>query len=91
METVSKPVTSTPQTRGSQLHPLVEDSNYLNPDHDEFNRYWHPLRFGWDEHSDSTRWNFEEEKRRASGVVRGMASSIHPESAAGVAAHDQNS
>ena len=75
METVSKPVTSTPQTRGSQLHPLVEDSNYLNPDHDEFNRYWHPLRFGWEGHSDSQRWNFKQEKGRAFGVVANMSQS----------------
>lgn len=77
METVSKPVTSTPQTRGSQLHPLVEDSNYLNPDHDEFNRYWHPLRFGWEEHSNSTRWNFEQEKRRAGQIIQNIATSAH--------------
>jgi len=76
METVSKPITSTPQTRGSQLHPLVEDSNYLNPDHGEFNRYWHPLRFGWEEHSNSTRWDFRGEKTRAGAVMFNMAGSM---------------
>jgi len=91
METVANPVTASAKNVHDQLHPLVEDSNYLNPEHEEFNRYWHPLRFGWEGHSDSTRWNFEEEKRRASVVVRNMASSDHPVSAGGVAASDQNS
>jgi uncharacterized protein YukE len=77
METVSKPITSTPQTRGSQLHPLVEDSNYLNPDHGEFNRYWHPLRFGWEGHSDSTRWGFKGEKTRAGAAVFNIAASMN--------------
>ncbi|CQH64062.1 uncharacterized protein HHUB_4265 (plasmid) [Halobacterium hubeiense] len=91
METVANPVTSTPQTIHEQRHPLVEDSNYLNPDHEEFNKYWHPLRFGWDGYSNSQRWNFEEEKRKASVTVRNIASSLHPEDAAGIAARDQNS
>ena len=87
METVSKPITSTPQTRGSQLHPLVEDSNYLNPDHGEFNRYWHPLRFGWEGHSESTRWEFRGEKTRAGAMVFNLASSMNdlPESWEGLA------
>ncbi|MFC7059621.1 hypothetical protein [Halovenus salina] len=90
METVANPITATAQNVHEQLHPLVEDSNYLKPDHDEFNTYWHPLRFGWEGHSDSARWNFEEEKRKATGVIRMMASSYHPESAAGVGASNQN-
>jgi len=61
METVANPVTASAKNVHDQLHPLVEDSNYLNPEHEEFNRYWHPLRFGWEGHSDSTRWNFAEE------------------------------
>ncbi|MDL0138816.1 hypothetical protein PNP85_04785, partial [Halobacterium salinarum] len=76
METISNPVTATPQTLHEQRHPLVEDSNYLNPDHDEFNRYWHPLRFGWDEYSDSTRWEFEQEKGRAFAVAANMTQSV---------------
>ncbi|WEL23516.1 hypothetical protein [Candidatus Nanohalovita haloferacivicina] len=75
METVTNPVTASPANVHEQLHPLVEDSNYLNPEHDEFNRYWHPLRFGWEEHSNSTRWNFEEEKRRASQMIQNIATS----------------
>ena len=76
METVANPVTSTPQTLHEQRHPLVEDSNYLNPDHGEFNRYWHPLRFGWEEHSNSTRWKFEEEKVLAAAPVFNIAQSM---------------
>ncbi|WP_353634418.1 hypothetical protein ABSL23_15420 [Halobacterium sp. NMX12-1] len=75
METVANPVTSTPQTIHDQRHPLVEESNYLNPEHEEFNKYWHPLRFGWEGHSDSQRWDFEQEKRRAAQMVQNMATS----------------
>ncbi|WP_218778831.1 hypothetical protein [Halobacterium hubeiense] len=91
METVANPVTASAANVHDQFHPLVEDSNYLNPAHEEFNKYWHPLRFGWDGYSDSQRWNFEEEKRKASGIVRNIASSLHPEDAAGMGASDQNS
>ena len=76
METVANPVTASAANVHDQMHPLVEDSNYLNPDHGEFNRYWHPLRFGWEEHSNSTRWNFKQEKGRAFGVVANMAQSV---------------
>jgi hypothetical protein len=76
METVANPVTATAQNVHEQLHPLVEDSHYLEPDHDEFNRYWHPLRFGWDGHSDSNRWEFQGEKWRAAAAVFNIAGSI---------------
>ena len=79
METVANPITASAANVHDQMHPLVEDSNYLNPDHGEFNRYWHPLRFGWEEHSNSTRWNFEEEKGRAFGIVANMTQSIRDE------------
>jgi len=72
METVSGPVTD-------QFHPLVEDSNYLNPQHDEFNRYWHPLRFGWGGYTNSPRWDFRGEKSRALAAVMNIASSIQSE------------
>jgi len=75
METVANPVTASPANVHDQRHPLVEDSNYLNPDHGEFNRYWHPLRFGWEGYQNSPRWNFEGEKSRAAAAVFNIASS----------------
>jgi len=79
METVANPVTASAANVHDQFHPLVEDSNYLNPAHEEFNKYWHPLRFGWDGYSNSQRWNFEEEKSRALAAVMNIASSIQSE------------
>jgi len=76
METVANPITASAKNVHDQLHPLVEDSNYLNPDHGEFNRYWHPLRFGWEEHNNSTRWDFQGEKTRAEAVMFNMAGSM---------------
>ncbi|WP_353635535.1 hypothetical protein ABSL23_15935 (plasmid) [Halobacterium sp. NMX12-1] len=77
METVANPVTSTPQTIHEQRHPLVEDSNYLNPAHEEFNKYWHPLRFGWDGYSNSQRWNFKDEKEKAFTIAANMTQSVN--------------
>lgn len=68
METVASPLTSS-------YNAPIEQSGYLTPDTEGFNAYWHPLRFGWDEHSNSERWNFEGEKRRAASAVRSMATS----------------
>ncbi|MDL0135372.1 hypothetical protein PNP85_03325 [Halobacterium salinarum] len=79
METVANPVTASAKNVHDQLHPLVEDSNYLNPDHEEFNRYWHPLRFGWGGYTNSPRWDFRGEKSRAFAAVMNIASSIQSE------------
>jgi len=48
METVASPLTSS-------YNASIEQSDYLTPGTEGFNAYWHPLRFGWEEHSDSTR------------------------------------
>ncbi len=86
METVANPVTASAKNVHDQLHPLVEDSNYLNPDHGEFNRYWHPLRFGWEGYTSSGRWDFEGEKTRAAAAVFNIADSIdnYPENWEGI-------
>lgn len=69
METVAAPLTH-------GYHKLIEDSEYLEPGTEGFNAYWHPLRFGG-EHSNSKRWDFEGEKRRAAGAVGKMATSAN--------------
>jgi hypothetical protein len=68
METVAAPLTSS-------YNAPIEQSDYLTPGTEGFNAYWHPLRFGWEQHSNSERWNFEGEKRRAAEAVKSMATS----------------
>lgn len=68
METVAAPLTSS-------YNAPIEQSDYLTPGTEGFNAYWHPLRFGWEQHSNSQRWNFEGEKRRATEAVKSMATS----------------
>ena len=69
METVAGPLTSS-------YNAPVEQSDYLTPGTEGFNAYWHPLRFGWEQHSNSTRWNFKGEKWRAAAAVFNIAGSI---------------
>nr|WP_255313482.1 hypothetical protein [Halobacterium sp. GN101] len=69
METVAAPLTSS-------YNAPIEQSDYLTPGTEAFNAYWHPLRFGWEEHSNSKRWNFEGEKTRAAAAVFNIAGSI---------------
>ena len=68
METVAGPLTSS-------YNAPIEESDYLTPGTEGFQAYWHPLRFGWEQHSNSKRWNFEGEKRRAAEAVKSMATS----------------
>lgn len=77
METVATPVTATADDQ--QLHPLIEDSGYLDPENDGFQEYWHPLRFGWEKDEDTSSWGFEEKKRSAVSAFGGMSNSLHAE------------
>ncbi|WP_147301789.1 hypothetical protein [Haloferax sp. Atlit-48N] len=77
METVSAPVTATADDQ--QLHPLIEDSGYLDPENDGFQEYWHPLRFGWEKDEDTSSWGFEQKKRSAVSAFGGMSNSLHAE------------
>ncbi|WP_233512145.1 hypothetical protein [Haloferax sp. Atlit-12N] len=77
METVSTPVTATADDQ--QLHPLIEDSGYLDPENDGFQEYWHPLRFGWEKDEDTSSWGFEQKKRSAVSAFGGMSNSLHAE------------
>jgi hypothetical protein len=74
METIVDPVTSE-GLRDPEWHPLVEVSGYLTPGNDGYERYWHPLRFGWEGHTGNYQ-NFRTRKRIASGwLINAMASS----------------
>jgi len=73
METVSSPVTGRGKNR--QLHPLIEDSGYLTPGNDGFEEYWHPLRFGWEDHYAQNGDGFESHKRSAARMIEDMAHS----------------
>ncbi|WP_239527688.1 hypothetical protein [Haloferax volcanii] len=78
METVSAPVTATGPD--NQLHPLIEDSGYLNPENDGFGEYWHPLRFGWEDHYAQSGNAFTSQKRSAVNVVGEISNSFQPDS-----------
>ncbi|MFD1647136.1 hypothetical protein [Haloarchaeobius litoreus] len=77
METIGSPETWD-EENGPQYHPLVEDSNYLNEDHDAYDAWWHPLRFA-DDHQQNTvegfsdSLDFEERKKSAASMLLGMA------------------
>ncbi|WP_146047438.1 hypothetical protein [Haloferax marisrubri] len=77
METVASPVTATADDQ--QLHPLIEDSGYLDPANDGFQEYWHPLRFGWEKDEDTSPLGFEDKKRSAVSAFGGMSNSLHAE------------
>ncbi|GGC63757.1 hypothetical protein [Haloferax sulfurifontis] len=77
METVATPVTATADDQ--QLHPLIENSGYLEPGNDGFEEYWHPLRFGWEKDEDTSSWGFEQKKRSAVSACGGMSNSLHAE------------
>ncbi|WP_229722450.1 hypothetical protein [Haloferax sulfurifontis] len=77
METVSSPVTATADD--NQLHPLIENSGYLDPGNDGFEEYWHPLRFGWEKDEDTSSWGFEQKKRSAVSAFGGISNSLHKE------------
>ncbi|WP_424006709.1 hypothetical protein [Haloferax denitrificans] len=77
METVATPVTATADDQ--QLHPLIEDSGYLEPGNDGFQEYWHPLRFGWEKDEDTSSLGFENKKRSAVSAFGGMSNSLHAE------------
>jgi hypothetical protein len=71
LETISTPNTATVDG-DRQFHPLIENSNYLNPEHDAFQEYWHPLRFdGSTPEADYV--PFREAKIGAVDVIRGIA------------------
>jgi hypothetical protein len=70
LETVTGPVTA--EFDDPQLHPLIENSNYLNKDHDAHQRYWHPLRFdGTEPEADYV--DFREGKGNATQLFRTIA------------------
>ncbi|GAA0674118.1 hypothetical protein ACFQDG_09315 [Natronoarchaeum mannanilyticum] len=71
METISAPETWSPET-GEQYHPLVENSNYLNPDHDAYSSWWHPLRFNG-EKTGKNSLSLRDGNFYASTVLRGIA------------------
>ncbi|MFB6151922.1 MAG: hypothetical protein ABEJ40_08970 [Haloarculaceae archaeon] len=55
METIGGPTTQTSEglrNGDPQYHPLVEESNYLNPEHEAYREWWHPLRFAEEYRSD---------------------------------------
>jgi len=60
METISGPTTQTPGESDEQYHPPVEESNYLEEDHEAKQSWWHPLRFA-QEHDKETPTNFSNE------------------------------
>ena len=77
LETVESPATSTVED-GRQYHPLIEDSNYLEPGHDAYEDYWHPLRFdGTEPEADYV--DFREGKASASQIFRGIATGVDDE------------
>jgi hypothetical protein len=69
LETIRTPVTA--EVGEKQYHSLVGNSNYLNPEHDAFQQYWHPLRFdGTNPEPDYI--SFEDAKVGASAMFRGI-------------------
>ncbi|WP_188423564.1 hypothetical protein [Haloferax sulfurifontis] len=79
METVATPVTATADDQ--QLHPLIEDSGYLDPENDGFQEHWHPLRFGWEKDEDTTPLDFSSKKARAVRTIGEMANTLYHEDA----------
>ncbi|WP_083900026.1 hypothetical protein [Haloferax denitrificans] len=77
METVASPVTS--RGGGIQLHPLIEESGYLDPENLGYQEHWHPLRFGWEKDEDTSPLGFENKKRSAVSAFGGMSNSLHAE------------
>lgn len=75
METVEGPSTGTGED--IQLHPLVEESGWLNPENRGYSEFWHPLRFGWGDKgpSDTYTFGFESRKTQATRIINDMASS----------------
>lgn len=76
METILGPGTQTRGVEDKQHHPVVEDSNYLNEDHDAYDALWHPLRFA-DYHQQDTvegheNLDFQERKFYAASMFRSM-------------------
>ncbi|WP_257298068.1 hypothetical protein [Haloarchaeobius sp. FL176] len=86
IETVSGPETAESTSNGLDLqyHPLVEDSNYLNEDHDAYNSWWHPLRFADDHREDTVEGHhdsldFETRKLFAADILAGITGGYHDE------------
>ncbi|WP_239640809.1 hypothetical protein [Haloferax sulfurifontis] len=77
METVATPVTATADDQ--QLHPLIENSGYLDPENDGFQEYWHPLRFGWEKDEDTSPLDFSSKKARAVRTIGEMSNSLYHE------------
>jgi len=71
LETIAGPITK-------QLHPLIENSNYLEPGHEAFNQYWHPLRFDGTEPEKET-LSFEDGKKFANELFMGIATGFQDE------------
>ncbi|WP_239639825.1 hypothetical protein [Haloferax gibbonsii] len=79
METVSAPVTATADDQ--QLHPLIEDSGYLEPGNDGFQEYWHPLRFGWEKDENTSSLGPVDKKTKAIRTIGEISNSLYPEDA----------
>ncbi|WP_239640649.1 hypothetical protein [Haloferax denitrificans] len=75
METVASPVTS--RGGGIQLHPLIEDSGYLDPENLGYQEHWHPLRFGWENDENTSSLGFESKKGKAVRTIGEMANSLY--------------
>jgi hypothetical protein len=70
LETVANPETG--ELGDPQLHPLIENSNYLKPGERGYQDYWHPLRFdGSNPEPDYV--PFREAKIGAADIMRGIA------------------
>lgn len=75
METVKDPRSeerSGAELIDPQLHPVLRDSNYLNPDHDVYDHWWHPIRFDGTE-PEINRLDFKEGKGWAAAMFNGIA------------------
>jgi hypothetical protein len=82
MKTIGGPVTQTSGSTYEQYHPRIEDSNYLNEEHDAYNKWWHPLRFAEDYQQDTLdrfhdSLDFKQRKKEAASVILEMATSGH--------------
>ncbi|AGN02194.1 hypothetical protein L593_11245 [Salinarchaeum sp. Harcht-Bsk1] len=77
METINGPETQTAGSTDEQYHPLGEDSNYLDPSHEAYDSWWHPLRFADDHQQDTVEGHesldFETRKKSVASTLMDIA------------------